>query len=265
MKYLFTVALPILFVAGGASYPELSTMLINKRSKTALTVEALMRLPNIDVNENAALKETALRYVESLGDDPKQIEIVRKLRLKGLADRMLTQAVAWGMSTQSVQAVELVAQQDGMEVLKSKLCDTSPTESTFTLARIASLSNKREFMQMQEEVLSNPDVNKFVRTEAVVSLARSNAFHPKLIQLLRDGKIPEEAKALLGPTLRNSENEEVRKAAKELIPAGSGAARELPPVQQLVKRKGSIEEGRKLYFGVATCSQCLWLVLKGKM
>lgn len=264
MKYLFTVALPILFVAGGASYPRTFDNVDKQKVKDRITVEALMRLPNIDVNENAALKETALRYVESLGDDPKQIEIVRKLRLKGLADRMLTQAVAWGMSTQSVQAVELVAQQDGMEVLKSKLCDTSPTESTFTLARIASLSNKREFMQMQEEVLSNPDVNKFVRTEAVVSLARSNAFHPKLIQLLRDGKIPEEAKALLGPTLRNSENEEVRKAAKELIPAGSGAARELPPVQQLVKRKGSIEEGRKLYFGVATCSQCHMVGTEGK-
>ncbi len=47
---------------------------------------------------------------------------------------------------------------------------------------------------MQEEVLSNPDVNKFVRNEAVVSLARSNAFHPKLIQLLRDGKIQRKQK-----------------------------------------------------------------------
>lgn len=232
--------------------------------KDRIVVEALMRLPDVDVNADAELKQTALRFVASLGDDPKKIEIIRKLKLKGLSEQLLAQAVAWGMSTQAVQAVELVAQQDGLEALKSKLCDAAPTESTFTLARIASLSNKREFLQLQEEILQNADANKFVRSEAVVSLARNATNHPKLLQLAKDGKIPEEAKTLLGPTLRASENEQVRIAAKELFPVNSANARELPPVQQLVARKGDVEEGKKLYFGVATCSQCHMVGAEGK-
>lgn len=232
--------------------------------KDRIVVEALMRLPDVDVNADAELKQTALRFVASLGDDPKKIEIIRKLKLKGLSEQLLAQAVAWGMSTQAVQAVELVAQQDGLDALKSKLCDAAPTESTFTLARIASLSNKREFLQLQEDLLQNTDVNKFVRSEAVVSLARNASYHPKLLQLAKDGIIPEEAKTLLGPTLRASENEQVRNAAKELFPVDSANARELPPVQQLVARKGNVEEGKKLYFGVATCSQCHMVGAEGK-
>jgi putative heme-binding domain-containing protein len=263
-KHFIQFCLPLYLLFGDALLATSSESADKQAVKDRIVVEALMRLSSVDVNANGELKQTVLRYVESLGDDPKQIEIARKLKLTGLSDRLLSKAVDWGMSTQSVQAVELVAQQDGLDVLKKKLCDATPNEATFTLARIASLSNKREFLQMQEEILSDLNVNKFVRTEAVVSLARNNSFHPKLVQLVRDGKVPEEAKTLLGPTLRNSENEEVRNSAKELFPSSSATARELPSVQQLVARKGNSAEGKKLYFGVATCSQCHMIGTEGK-
>ncbi|XZE19019.1 c-type cytochrome [Pirellulaceae bacterium SH449] len=229
-----------------------------------IVVEALTRLPSVDVNANDELKQTVLRYIDSLGDDPKQIEIARKLRLSGLTDRLLSKAMEWGMSTSSVQAVELIAQQEGLELIKRKLCDASPTEETFTLARIVSLSNKREFLQLQEELLSGQEASKFVRSEAVVALARNTAYHPKLVELVRAGKIPDDTKMLLGPTLRTSENEEVRKAAQELFPASSANAREMPSVQQLVKQRGNVQEGKNLYFGVATCSQCHTVGTEGK-
>nr|MCU0721284.1 hypothetical protein [Pirellula sp.] len=198
-KRFVSFCLP-LYLLFGIEPLAMSSQAEDKQSvKDRIVVEALIRLPSVDVNANGDLKQTVLRYVESLGDDPKQIEIARKLKLTGLSDRLMSKAVDWGMSTQSVQALELVAQQDGLDVLKKRLCDSAPTEATFTLARIASLSNKREFLQMQEEILGDIEVNKFVRTEAVVSLARNNTFHPKLMQLVRDGKVPEEAKTLLGP------------------------------------------------------------------
>lgn len=263
-KLFLPLGLPLCILLGDAPWAMSFDSTDKPSVKDRIVVEALMRLPDVDVNADAELKQTALRYIASLGDDPKKIEIVRRLKLKGLSDQLLAQAVEWGMSTQAVQALELVAQQDGLDSLKSKLCDAAPTESTFTLARIASLSNKREFLQLQEEILQNTDANKFVRSEAVVSLARNASYHPKLVQLVKDGKIPEEAKTLLGPTLRASENEQVRSAAKELFPANSANARELPPVQQLVKRNGNVEEGKKLYFGVATCSQCHTVGTEGK-
>lgn len=269
-KRLFLVALSFGLAFHAGSGPGRSHLLetddaASKQSvRDRIVVEALTRLPSVDVNSNEELKQTVLRYIESLGDDPKQIEIARKLRLSGLSDRLLSKAIEWGMTTQSVQAVELIAQQEGLELIKQKLCDSDPTEATFTLARIASLSNKREFLQLQEEILSGYESSKFVRSEAVVALARNTAYHPKLVQLVRDGKIPDDAKTLLGPTLRTSENEEVRKAAQDLFPASSPNAREMPAVQQLVKRRGNVQEGKKLYFGVATCSQCHTVGTEGK-
>jgi putative heme-binding domain-containing protein len=38
----------------------------------------------------------------------------------------------------------------------------------------------------------------------------------------------------------------------------------MPAMQQLVKRRGNVQEGKKLYFGVATCSQCHTVGTEGK-
>jgi len=263
-RHLALACLPFCILFHGLSTAKSAEPNDQQAVRDRIVVEALMRLPSVDVNTNEELKLTVLRFMDSLGDDPKQIEIARRLKLAGLSDRFMKKALDWGMSTASVQAVELIAQQDGLDTIKNKLCVQDPTEATFTLARIASLSNKREFLQMQEDILQNTDANKFVRTEAVVSLARNASYHPKLVQLIKDGKIPEEAKTLLGPTLRASENEQVRKEAKDLLPSNSANARELPPVQQLVKRRGNVEEGKKLYFGVGTCSQCHTVGGEGK-
>jgi putative heme-binding domain-containing protein len=49
-----------------------------------------------------------------------------------------------------------------------------------------------------------------------------------------------------------------------LLPVNSASSRELPSVQQLVTRKGNAAEGKKLYFGGATCSQCHMIGTEGK-
>jgi putative heme-binding domain-containing protein len=252
-----TTSLSISVAAYGDSNEE-------QRKRDRIVVEAMMRLDGIDANTNPKLLESVKRYVESLGNDTKQIEIVRKLKVSGMADKLIERAPGWGMSTQAVQAIDLAAEQGGVAKIRETLSMKEPDERAMAICRIAALSNKKDLMQMQESLLDSGDTSKAVKAEAAVALARSEANHAKLIQMTKDGKVPESARVLIGTTLRNSGNESVKKEAMELFPPVKSTSANLPPIDQLVKRKGNPGEGRSLYFGVATCSQCHTVGTEGK-
>ncbi|MFN9853469.1 MAG: c-type cytochrome, partial [Planctomycetota bacterium] len=99
-------------------------------------------------------------------------------------------------------------------------------------------------------------VAKSVRVESAVGLARNKTNHATLIDLARAEKLPAEAKALIGSALRASEDGELRKAAEQLFPMLKSNQNPLPPIDVLAKKKGNADNGRKLYFGASTCSQC---------
>jgi putative heme-binding domain-containing protein len=61
-----------------------------------------------------------------------------------------------------------------------------------------------------------------------------------------------------------SEDVAIKSAAEELFPPIKSSQNPLPPIDVLVKRNGNANEGKKLYAGVATCSQCHQVGTEGK-
>jgi putative heme-binding domain-containing protein len=100
--------------------------------------------------------------------------------------------------------------------------------------------------------------------DAAVGLSRSKAMHPVLVRLARAGKLPDDAKSLIGSAIRNSDDESIKKVAAELFPLLKTSQSQLPSIEEMVKRKGNANEGKKLYQGVATCSQCHMVGTEGK-
>ncbi len=80
----------------------------------------------------------------------------------------------------------------------------------------------------------------------------------------KEGKLPGEAKLLVGPSLQNSRDEAVRLAAIELFPRKKTLQAPLPPVTELATRRGEAKNGMTLFDGVATCGQCHVVAGKGK-
>lgn len=229
-----------------------------------IVVEALMRLDGVDVNANPKLSGAVKRYLSKIQDDPSQLKVIQKLKVAGMGEHLLGRIAAWGVSTPSVQAIDLALEQGSSDAIRTALSAEQPTEASLTLAKVLALSNRKEAHDLQRNLLETPTVTKSVRVDAAVGLARSKPMHGLLIELARKDQMPNEAKILIGATLRSSEDAAIKAAANEYFPPLKTSQSALPPIEVLVKRTGNPAEGKILYTGVATCSQCHIIGTEGK-
>ena len=229
-----------------------------------IVVEALMRLEGVDIQSDTKLSQAVQRHISQLKDDPSQIKIIQKLKITGLSNRLVDLAVLWGENTQSVEALELAIEQGVMDSLTKSLKAKAPDERTLALSKILTLSSKKPVQELRRALVDDSSVSKSIKVDAVVGLAKNKGAHGQLIELAKANKLPVEAITLIGATLRNSEVAEIKKAANEMFPPIKSSQNPLPPLEVLVKKNGNAVEGKKLYTGVATCSQCHQVGTDGK-
>jgi putative membrane-bound dehydrogenase-like protein len=229
-----------------------------------ILVESLMRLDDIDVNGNDKLLQSVRRHLSQLKEDPSQLKIIQKLKIVGLADRLVELALGWGANTQSVQAVDIAVEQGSLPTLVQKLSGLSPDEKTVALSKLLSLSNRRDVQDALAKLIDQDGVDKSIKVDAAVGLTRNKSMHEKLIELARANRIPNDAKSIIGATLRGSDNEKIKAAALGLFPPLKTSQTPFPPIEELLKKKGNAGRGKALYMGVATCSQCHIVGNEGK-
>ncbi len=229
-----------------------------------VVVEALMRIDGVDLRSNEKWTKAVSRYLASIENDPSQLNIIRKLKVPHLRDHLVERASAWGASTSAVQALDLALEQGAESSIKQMLTQPTPTEPAVAISKVLALSNRKEAFEIQRELLENQQIAKSVRVDAAVGLSRNKGMHAKLIELAKADKLPVDAKSIIGATLRSSEDANVRQAATELFPSLKTSQNPLPPIEALVKRAGNPANGKLLYTGVATCSQCHIVGTDGK-
>jgi putative heme-binding domain-containing protein len=229
-----------------------------------IVVEALMRLDDVDVNADPKLAGAVRRYLSQIQNEPSQLKIIQKLKVTGLGDHLVEMATQWGASTQSVQALDLAIEQGSLPGVKKLLTTKEPDERAIALSKVLSLSNRKEVLETLIALIQDDNVAKSIKVDAAVGLSRSKAMHPVLVRLAKAEKLPDDAKNLIGAAIRNSEDATIKKVAAELFPLLKTSQSPLPSIEELVKRKGNAGEGKKLYQGVATCSQCHMVGNEGK-
>jgi putative heme-binding domain-containing protein len=223
-----------------------------------------MRIDGINVNDNPRLAQMVRDHVTAMGNDPAQLKLLQKTKIKGMGDHLLGLASTWGASTQALQALDLALETGASESLENQLRSKELTEGAMALSKVLALSNRKEALDLQKRLLETSDVAKSVRVESALGLARSKSNHEYLMDLAKTDRLPSESKALLGSTLRASENDSIRLAAEELFPMVKTSQKPLPPLEELVKKRGNAANGKNVYFGAATCSQCHTVGNEGK-
>jgi putative membrane-bound dehydrogenase-like protein len=229
-----------------------------------IVAESALRLGDIDVNTDPRLAAAVRRYVATLGDDPKQLKIIKQSKIMGMTHRLLELATIWGQSTQAVQSLDIALEQGVGPELEKKLTASNASSNEISFAKLLGLSKRGDAKSILRRVLVDPTTISQVRMDAAIGLADSVAGQKFLIELAKSGKLPAEAKLLIGPVLRASQDESVKSAANELFPAMKTSKANLPPVTELAKRTGDLTQGKMLFDGVATCGQCHMVGSQGK-
>jgi putative heme-binding domain-containing protein len=229
-----------------------------------IVAESAIRLKDFDVNKAPQIAAAVRRHLATLGNDPKQLRIIKQLKLAGMNDRLLELATDWGQSTQAVQSLDIAMEQGVGPELEKQLSSIDASGKQSNIAKLLGLSKRSDAKSILQKVLVHPSTISQIRMDAATGLADNVKGQKFLLDLAKAGKLPAEAKLLVGPALRSSQDQAVKSAAEELFPAMKTSKAPLPPVTDLAKRTGDLVHGKALFDGVATCNQCHMVGAQGK-
>jgi len=224
--------------------------------RTSLAVEAVTRLQNVDLDQNAKLKETVFKLLERSRGTPDFLRLVKHFELKRQQGGLLDLAIAQPADEAGVEAMRLVLAEDSQKLIEEKLAGESKT--AVALTRALGNCGSKEAVPLLLPIVRNESADLALRREAVRGLAKHQPGATALVQLAKDQQLSDELKTTASLELSKVRWEDIRNDAARLLPLPAGPNNQpLPPLAELIKRKGDIENGVRVFnTATAACASC---------
>src|SRR5439155_3808096 len=212
--------------------------------RTAIALEALGRLKGIDLEANPAVKAAVFKLLDQVRDRPEFVQVVRDFHLKGQEAGLLQFAGQHPQDPAAVDAVRLVLGQPTREILKTALETTNAVGLIEAMAR----SGDKGILPWLMPVVTNASISLPLRKQAVVGLARVHEGAVELLEMAKQGKLPDDLKLTASSELNQLRWPELKEQAERLLPLPQPAGSEpLPPISELVKMKGDATRGAEIF------------------
>jgi putative heme-binding domain-containing protein len=223
-------------------------------SRSSVAVEALSRLENTNLEANPKLKEAVYRVLQQVRGTPDFVRLVKKFNLSDQETGLLEVATTLGGQDGGVEAVRLLLQQGRAQAVQDQLRGTNGAAGL--MQALGSVGDQRAVALMQPWI-ADSERDPTLRRLAVKGLVKYQEGAALLMRAASEGKLAEDLRFTAGSELSAVRWPEVRAAAAKLFPAmETGGGEKLPPLAELLKRKGDAEKGKALFAGKATCATC---------
>ncbi|MFN0022217.1 MAG: c-type cytochrome [Pirellulaceae bacterium] len=231
------------------------------RAKDARRVKALLRLESPQLSEDA--KASVLRYLRTKTGTEEYLSIVAKFQLKEAKEELVRLAVEDADGTLGVEAARLLMKLAQQDVLTSALADKDEAKATKLAAALGLLGDPNTNGLLLPLVMAEKSIG--LRSTAVTALGRNLPGQKELLKMVEAGKLPADLNFAAANALLTSNDETVKSAAgKHLKLPATADSKPLPPVAELVKQAGNVDEGKKVFATVGTCAKCHKVKGEGK-
>ncbi|MBP85671.1 MAG: hypothetical protein CMJ64_02980 [Planctomycetaceae bacterium] len=225
-------------------------------AKDATIVETLLRLKTIDVNASAKLKAAVLRHLELRKGTAKYVELVTKLKLRGVEEELLRVAIEDPATTQGVGAATLLLEREHVGLILERIDGKDEAVATKVVAALGYVGNKQA-IEVLKPLVTDQTRSRPVRTAVANALGRSRLGERFLMTIVEQEKLPADLNFTVANVLYASTDETIRaEIAKYLKLPETANSKPLPPITELAKRKGDVAHGSELFKMKATCSKC---------
>ncbi|MBM4022773.1 MAG: c-type cytochrome, partial [Planctomycetes bacterium] len=220
---------------------------------TVLVPELVTRLA-ADAADQAAAR--IANVVGRIQDPGMKIEMARRFRLRDQTPALVSLAGDAGTADGVAAAALAVAGElGGEEALRAALAVDDPVAAR--LHEVLGISGEQQVRAMLEETIRDAAKPANLRAAAVKGLARSKPGAERIVALAKGGELSGPLVQVATAAISGCPWGDVRQAAGEAIPlpkARDGAS--LPPVAELVKRRGEAKAGQAVFAGTGTCGKC---------
>lgn len=225
--------------------------------KTALAVEALGRLQGVDINTNPKLKDAVMRVLEKTRGTANFVKLVQQFKLIGQNAGLLEVAIAQPAGESGVEAMRLLLASGDMAVVQTALDGTNIVAATRTAEALGNTAEK-QVVKFLVPVLTDAKRDVALRKQSVRSLVKTSDGASEVLKLAKDGKLGDDVTFTASTELNAVRWPGIKaEAAKVLPPLQGQNAAPLPPISELVKMRGDIANGAKIFANASPgCSSC---------
>jgi len=243
------------FIKDPEKKAALLTLLAAPPSANAVT-ETLSRLDRGDFNTNPSVKTAVLAALATMRGTPDFVNLVRDFHLKGQNAALLEVAVQHPAEESGVEAMRLVLASDDLSQIHELLGGTNAS----AIRAMEAVGNTREndVAPLLLPLVTAADRDTAIHRQAVHSLAQTQEGATDLLQLARDGKLPNDVKFTAATVLNQVRWAALKAQAAQLLPLPRGRNTEtLPPVTELLKRTANVAHGATVFARPETaCMTC---------
>ncbi|WDI44247.1 PVC-type heme-binding CxxCH protein [Bremerella sp. P1] len=232
-------------------------------AETMIISESVKRLKNYNASnpESAAAMEKALAKLEGTS---MYVDLVDRFQLKQHYGQLRELAIAQPESAIGVAAVDVLLRRGQNDLLADILTAGTP-EQKLALTTAISNSSTGQANAWLRRTLNDSSADLQIRRAAVKGLANNEKSAKQLLELAKSGKLDPELMQAAAAPLKIAVWNDVRNQANEIFPQPpSKDNKPLPPMDQLVKMKGSVDSGKKVFTTEGTCNKCHIVNNQGK-
>jgi putative heme-binding domain-containing protein len=237
---------------------------ISQARADMVLVEALARSGG-DIQLTTDQQNAVTRYLKESSNRAQQLKVIRQLKLPNTVDLLIDLVLAAEPDSQSVAAMEALLRRNVNDKLLALLADKNRVADAQRMSTVIGMTKFDNSWKFIDQAFENAEVRGEAKAEIAKGLASNDPGSRWLLERAKNGKLPASARLIVGSRLRGSNNPEIRKVASDLFPAPKSAAKEaLPPIAELVARRGKVDNGLQVFKLKGTCANCHIVSGQGK-
>ncbi len=234
-----------------------------KRSEL-IASESLDRLRGFDPAKNPEQGAALERVLDSLRGMRRFVSLIERLGVKTRHEDLLEMALADPAGQAGVEAASLLLVRGETARFEAALA-SDKSDRAASAAQVLGATTDGRAVDLLTAALEDDGRPIELRRQAARSLARIRPGAEKLIAMARQDKLDDSLRSAAAFQLNTAPWKEVREAAAKLFPLPAARdAEKLPPIAELLRRRGDARRGRAVYEREDTCIQCHIVAGKGK-
>jgi putative membrane-bound dehydrogenase-like protein len=229
-----------------------------------ILTESLARLKGFDLKKEPRYAAAVEALLDRHRGSALFVELVDKFSVASRYPELLALAQKNAEDQLGVNAVRVLFDKRQEALLAGGLKDKN-LETAVNTAKVLGTSADGRAAGLLLPLVGDAKQPVDLRRQAVRSLARSRNGALEIVKLAQAKQLPEELKAAAGAALQLTTWKDVQKQAVELFPLPATKNNEaLPPISELVKRKGDAGRGKLIFATTGTCANCHMINGAGK-
>ncbi|WP_162053388.1 PVC-type heme-binding CxxCH protein [Pontibacter pamirensis] len=222
--------------------------------KAEVSKLALNHLSPSNIEKSPKARAVLDRTLAELKGTQEYLNLVRRYKLKNQNEALLQMALANPDNNLGVEAARLLLNSEGSSLLNKTINSKNQADALAVLRALSRVGNN-ESMDLIQSVVMDKSADMAIRKVAVKSLGTGWSGEERLMNVVRDGKLPKELEPAASIALAGAMRTGIRdEALKYLKVANATGGKPLPPISELAMRPGSAVKGKQVF--LQSCGVC---------